>query len=388
MTAPQLLAPAARHTPALVATPALSTTPVLDGGAAAATQRTAWADVAKGVCILLVVLWHVIMKHYLQVDWRLSMPIPGAWGSLGEQLLPLRMPVFFAISGMFAVGAVNRPWRVLGRSKVAKFFYLYAIWLLIHTAILSFTPGFNTEHASGVGELVEQLTITPSNLWYFYALAAYFLIAKTVRRLPVPLVLGVAFALSAAAAAGLLATPGNRGGLYQNLVFFLAGLYFRPAMDWLATTAGWRRLALTGGAYAVILAAMAATGARSWPGVWPAASIVAIAFGVTAAALLCRWSMVSSALASIGRRTLPIYVLHMPLLALVHFVLVTPVSRANSSGQLGLAIAEPVLLTAVLAGACLALHHGLQRLGAGWLFELPRLRSRRVVKPRGAQAAP
>src|SRR5690349_20157208 len=81
-----------------------------------APQRTQWADVAKGVCILLVVLWHVIMKHYLEIDWRLRLPSPGAWGTFGEQLLPLRMPVFFTISDMFAVAAVNRPWRVIGRS--------------------------------------------------------------------------------------------------------------------------------------------------------------------------------------------------------------------------------------------------------------------------------
>ena len=26
-------------------------------------------------CIMLVVLWHVITKHYLQVEWRLPVPL-------------------------------------------------------------------------------------------------------------------------------------------------------------------------------------------------------------------------------------------------------------------------------------------------------------------------
>ena len=194
-------------------------------------DRTQWADVAKGICILLVVLWHVVVKHYLQIDWHLRAPIPGAWGALGEQLLPLRMPLFFTISGMFAVGAVGRPWRVLGRSKLAKFGYLYAVWLLIHTAVLALAPDFKTDRAHGPLELLEQLTITPSNLWYLYALALYFAVAKAVRRVPPALVLAVALALSTIAAAGLLATPGNRAGVYQNLVFFLAGLYFRPHVE-------------------------------------------------------------------------------------------------------------------------------------------------------------
>lgn len=339
--------------------------------AAPAAGRTAWADAAKGLCILLVVLWHVVMKHYLQVDWRISAPIPGAWGTLGEQLLPLRMPLFFAISGMFAVSALNRSWRVLGRSKVAKFFYLYALWLGIHTAILAFTPDFDTAHAGGVLELVEQLTITPSNLWYFYALALYFAIAKAVRRLPVALVLAAAAALSVATSAGVFATPGNRGGVLQNLVFFLAGLYFRPAVEWLARTTSWRRVAVTGGAYCAALAAMAATGAQKVPGVWPAVCVVATIFGITAMAQICTLPALGATLAGIGRRTLPIYVLHMPLLAVLHRLLVDPLSGAGSAWQTAAAIAEPALLTAFVAAVCLALHRALQATGPSWLFDLP-----------------
>lgn len=139
-------------------------------------ERALWADVATGVCILLVVLWHVVVKHYLRIDWGVPPPIPGAWGALTEQLLPLRMPLFFTISGMFAAGAVTRPWRVVRRSKVGRCLYLYAVWLLIHTAVLALVPSFDTARADDVAGLPAQLTITPSNLWYLYALALYYVI--------------------------------------------------------------------------------------------------------------------------------------------------------------------------------------------------------------------
>jgi hypothetical protein len=61
--------------------------------AAAAQPHAVRADGAKGVCILLVVPWPVIMKHDLQIDWHLSLPIPGAWGTFGDDLPPMRMPV-------------------------------------------------------------------------------------------------------------------------------------------------------------------------------------------------------------------------------------------------------------------------------------------------------
>ncbi|MDG4793191.1 acyltransferase [Micromonospora sp. WMMD1082] len=160
-------------------------------GADAAGGRLAWADVAKGGCILLVLLWHVIMKDYLQFDWRLDLPVAGAWGTLGE-LLPMRMPLFFTISGMFAAHAVRRPWRSVGRPRIARFLYLYGVWLLIHTAVLALAPDFPTDRATSPGELLAQLTVTPSNLWYLSALALYFVLAKALRRVHPAVLLGAA----------------------------------------------------------------------------------------------------------------------------------------------------------------------------------------------------
>ncbi|MEU8215508.1 acyltransferase [Micromonospora taraxaci] len=335
------------------------------------SQRAEWADAAKGACIILVVLWHVVVKDYLQIDWHVGVPVPGLWGTLGEQFLPLRMPLFFAISGVFAANAAQRPWRVVARSRVAGFLYLYALWLLIHTAILAAAPQLPTDRATSVLGVLEQLTITPSNLWYLYALAVYFTIAKATRRAPRALVLVPAGVLSAVAGAGLLDTPGNRGGLYQNLVFFLAGLYLRPQIQQWAATASRRRLLLTSGSYVLALTAMAAAGAQQWFGVWPAVSVLAVIFGITAAARLARWSALSKPLASLGRITLPIYVVHMPVLALLHRLLLVPVSELGPSAQGLIVLGYPVLLTGLVIGLSLAVHRGLLAVRAGWLFALP-----------------
>lgn len=342
-------------------------------------QRVRWADAAKGVCIVLVVGWHVVVKDYLRIDWHVGVPVPGLWGTLGEQLLPLRMPLFFTISGLFAANAVRRPWRAVARSRIAGFLYLYALWLLIHTAVLAATPEFPTDRATSALGLLAQLTVTPSNLWYLYALVLYFVLAKVTRRLPRLLVVVPAAVLSAVAAAGLLATPGNRGGLYQNLIFFLAGLYLRPHIQRWAATATRRRLALTGGAYALALAVMAAAGAQRWFGVWPAVSVVAVAFGVTAAAQLVRWPALGDRLAALGRVTLPIYVIHMPLLALLHRLLAAPVSELDAGAQGLIVLGYPIVLTALVGGLSLAVHRALLAARARWLFALPGTRREAVA---------
>jgi uncharacterized membrane protein YcfT len=331
-------------------------------------KRLDWADVAKGTCIVLVVLWHVIMKDYLQIDWRVSSPFPGAWGSVGELLLPLRMPLFFAISGFFAVKAVGRPWRVIGRTKVAMFLYLYVLWLCVHTALLAVVPDFGTERARGVLQFVEQLTITPSNLWYLQALALYFVVAKLSRPVPPLVMLAAAFLLSATAAAGLVATPGDRGGLYQNLVFFLIGLYGKSLIERVADAASWLRFAAVAVPYLGILVLVEHFGVKTVFGLWPAISVVAIFLGVTLASLATRWTALTRGLTSIGRRTLPIYVMHMPILALLHLALVKPISHAGSTVQLALTAIEPAVLTAAVVWICLLLH---RILPSTWVFELP-----------------
>jgi Predicted membrane protein len=327
---------------------------------AARAERVRWADTAKGVCILLVVLWHVVAKQYLRLDWPEGLRVPGAWGTLGELLLPLRMPLFFTISGMFALGAVHRPWRVSARSRVAKFLYLYVLWLLIHTTLLSLAPDFPTDRATSPAELLEQLTITPSNLWYLFALALYFVIAKATWRLPRVVVLVPALALSIAASAELIPVPGNRAGLLQNLVFFLLGLYFRPYVERLAERANWPRLALFTGVYGGLLGVMFVTGTQDVPGVWPVVCVAAAAFGVVGAAMLARWDRVAEPLISIGRRTLPIYVIHMPLLALLDVLLAGPLAAVEGPLQVVLAVVEPILMTALISWICLLMHRGLE----------------------------
>jgi uncharacterized membrane protein YcfT len=335
-------------------------------------RRLDWADVAKGACIVLVVLWHVIMKDYLQVDWRISSPLPGAWGTVSEQLLPLRMPLFFAISGFFAATAIGRPWRVLGRSKVAKFLYLYVVWLCVHTALLSLVPDFGTERASGVAQFLAQFTITPSNLWYLQALALYFVVAKLCGRVPPPVMLAAAFALSATAAAELVPTPGDRGGVYQNLVFFLAGLYGKPVVERVAASATWPRFFAVAVPHMGILAVVHHVGAKTWFGLWPAVSLVAVFLGVTLASLATRWTALTTAVTNIGRQTLPVYVMHMPILALLHAATVNAISGAGAGVQWAAALCEPAVMTAVVVMICLALHRVLPD---PWLFDLPARRT-------------
>jgi uncharacterized membrane protein YcfT len=349
-----------------------STLPMAARKPASAASRTIWMDTAKGLCILLVVSWHVIWKHYLHLDWEEPGLIGAAWSAFGRALLPMRMPLFFLISGMLAVSAAGRPWRVVARSKVARFLYLYLVWLLIHTLVLIWLPvPFDTEIARDGWQLLEQATILPTALWYLFALALYFVVGKLVRGLPPALVLGAAFLFSAASSAGWIYSPANNATLYQNLFFFLAGLYLRRHVEDMARWASWWQVVGTGLAFGVCLLVLLRFNAMTVPGVWPLTSTVATIFAVLAMSRVARWEKLGGALAKLGRRTLPIYLMHLPLLAYAHWLLSDVLADLPSPVRLALVLVEPVLLTAALVAFCLGAERVLMKIRCGWLFDLP-----------------
>lgn len=197
-------------------------------GSPASVSRAAWGDAAKGLLIVLVVFWHVVLKTYLQVDWRIGIPIPGVWGLASDMIWPFLMPLFLFLSGYFAADALKRPWAAVLRPRVLRFLYLYLLWTLIHMAAMWAFPDFPTLVPRSVSEFVEALTISPPNTWYLYALALYFLVAKGLDRVPRWLLVAVAAAVSVAVGAGLVDVVSNRGSLLYNLVFFLVGAYLAP----------------------------------------------------------------------------------------------------------------------------------------------------------------
>ncbi|MBO1753130.1 acyltransferase family protein [Actinotalea sp. BY-33] len=359
-----------------------------------ARGRELWPDVAKGLCIVLVVLWHVVTKHYRDVGWEAGL-VPAAWSFSTAQLAPMRMPLFFAVSGLFAASAVSAPWRDLLRRRVWRFAGLYALWLLIHTALFSLTPGVDTARARSLTELVEHLLLSPTNLWYLYALALYFLLAKVTARVPTVWLLPLAFLVSAAASADLLPDGGNRWQVTQNLVFFLGALRLRVPVRRFADRATVPRTALALVLYAGASAAMGLLGARQVYGVWPAVSVTAVLFGVLLAVVVARrMPRGARGLAWLGTRTLPVYVLHLPLLALLDRGAGALGGGIPTNGPLGtvLAVVEPLLLTALLVWLCLLVHGRLLAVGLGGLFgpteHGPRgRRAGSVSSPRGPRAS-
>ncbi|MDQ3560094.1 MAG: acyltransferase family protein, partial [Pseudomonadota bacterium] len=71
-----------------------------------AVNRVDWVDVAKGICIIMVVMMHSTLGV------EKAMGETGWMGYAVEFARPFRMPDFFLIAGLFLAARINAPWRL------------------------------------------------------------------------------------------------------------------------------------------------------------------------------------------------------------------------------------------------------------------------------------
>ncbi|KAB2690327.1 acyltransferase family protein [Brucella tritici] len=193
-----------------------------------ATGRVDWVDIAKGICIIFVVMMHSTLGVEKAAGAQGWMHYVVAFAK------PFRMPDFFMISGLFLSLVIDRPWRRYLDRKVVHFLYFYILWLTIQFAFKA--PGIASEAGiSGVLSAYLMAFIEPfGTLWFIYILPVFFIATRLLKRVPV----GVTFA----ALAVLEILPVHTGWVmidefYSRFVYFFAGYAFAPAIfkiaDWL-----------------------------------------------------------------------------------------------------------------------------------------------------------
>ncbi|MBE7202486.1 MAG: acyltransferase family protein, partial [Parafilimonas terrae] len=98
------------------------------GGAGETAGRLAWVDVAKGICILLVVMMHSV------TGTGEAMGGEGFMHPVVAFAKPFRIPDFFLLSGLFMGRVIDRDWRLFSDRRVVHFAYFYLLWLVIQSA--------------------------------------------------------------------------------------------------------------------------------------------------------------------------------------------------------------------------------------------------------------
>ncbi|WP_395244586.1 acyltransferase family protein [Agromyces sp. MMS24-K17] len=276
------------------------------------SPRLAWADLARGGAMILVVYAHAVqlLDAY---GWRL-----GLFDTANVYLTAVRMPLFFLISGTFAVRAVRRSWPQLFASRLALLIYMYLLWMLVRAIWFSFVPWPLADLSPWVALLVAP--VWPTNgLWFLFALIAYLVLAKATVRLPVWVTLAAFAVVSVLAASDLVPTGGN--WTWKSIAmygfFFVLGVHGSKLWQGIAERSklAWAPLALfaiPGGMALFTLFPDALQGVARI-----ALSTVCVAACVVVASIVSRWRAFARPFVFVGRRTIAIYVVHAMLLAAV-----------------------------------------------------------------------
>ncbi|BBF99984.1 MULTISPECIES: acyltransferase family protein [Pseudonocardia] len=336
---------------------------------AAPAGRLDWVDVAKGLSIILVVLHHAVM--FLEPHGL----VPGPVAALNLALTSLRMPLFLLASGLFLAPVLERGWRTLLHRRVALFLWLYLLWTVVQFAVITPLPtGTAPDFAVlDAADLPLVLLYPDPSMWFLYALALYSVAARLLRRVPGSLLLVATGVLSTLVGAGILEFGWHAWELTARYAFFFVlGWHGRRLVERVAarSTLLW---VLTAAVLAVAVAAASVLlDLHDVPGVAFVLNLVAVTGGVLAAAQLARWR-IGRGVAALGRRTLPIYLANVPLVALLTALL------ASTAPPVAVQYGIVALVTAGAVALSLALHRGLIAIRAGWFYDLP---GQWAVRPR------
>ena len=304
------------------------------------SRRVRWIDTGRGVAIVFVALYH-------SARWLTKAGFDTTeWQAVNEMLSSLRMPLFFTLSGLFAGKWQHASWRSLLRSKLALFVWVFCVWEFIGSCAFVLGTAANGHRVSlwdtGIGLLVSPL-LPRLELWFIWALTLFFVIAKLCRRINPWLQLGVAAAVSIVSLTVWINTTTGATGSAKYYFFFLAGIYLRTAIQKFGASRNTGLLVLVFVAWAAVSVTLSVLHLRGTFGLYFLNCLLGVLGGIA----LSRFLSSVSFLGWIGKRTLPIYLAHTPVIIVIAFAL-SRTSIAAGGGQ-------DVLATPIVAGCAVAL---------------------------------
>lgn len=283
-------------------------------------QRRQALDVARGTAVLFVVVFHSLLFAEAVEAW--STPWRAVVGLF--RLLPV--PLLLLVSGFLARRTLSSTALTLRRAGLVLGLYTLATTVFV---LLFWRVGYVRQDADTVftpGALPAELLLPSTYLWYLYGVGLALLLVRATHRLPAAVVVAAALALSVAAMAGWIGTGSDQvDDLLAYLVFFVVGARAPRAVERVLALGGrpaGRALVLVYlvtavGTIAAVMAGLCSTwDLDALPLVGPATAALSVAAALCAAVEL-EDRAVGRTLARLGGSTLPIYLGHEPVLALI-----------------------------------------------------------------------
>jgi len=332
----------------------------MTSSAPAPAMRVDWVDEARGLGILLVVVGHVLGG--LEAARLLAADGPGPVAI--RWIYSFHMPLFFFLSGLFAMRAAAGPFGAYVAGKLRTVAYPYLVWSVLQTLVHLTLSRFTNQqvHATALLTLLYRPIM---QFWFLYALFLIFVVFGVLVRAGARrgAVLAVALGLYVVAH---VATLGPWGVLYSvanNMIYFAVGVAVADHIPrWVAALTPAAAAVVGLVAFTLLTGTMSADVADT---LWgrPCLAVIGIVGTVALSALVHGGA--AQVLRGWGARSLQIYVAHTIAAAAVRIGL-----------QRGFGVTDPLvhLASGVAVGlyAPLWLDAACTRVGFRYAFTWPR----------------
>lgn len=329
-------------------------------------NRIGWLDTARGGSILLVVAYHATL-YAAGYDFDV-----GIFEKINAALNPIRMPLFFSVSGILAAKAMTMPWPAFLAKRIWLYAYLFGVWLTLRWvffgAVLENVLTPNEGHS--LLELITAWFRPESTIWFLWALMIFYFVGRSFsQRGRTPLLcISVVLSVMAFGKVFVFDTQAYYKALCYAPFFFGAAYYrdyvVRPVDENPKLLLVWS---------AVAFATLFVVGSVVPPPIdglfLLARSVAGVTLAFSAAALLQHVRLFNAGLSYLGRNTLPIYVGHIMVVAVVCYAL-SPWAGRSATDLLIVPIA-----TVIGVAMTLAIKLATDAIGVRYLYAAPELRS-------------
>lgn len=319
--------------------------------------RLAWLDVARGGSIILVVFFHAS----IQLE-AADLGSPHFW-LVNNLFGPIRMPVFFAISGFLAQRLITQDWPSVLARRVWLLAYLFVTWSVLHVLHRRSLEGADSPVAA---DLVANLVEPASEIWFILALGLYVVATKLLAGVPSALLTGAALVVSVLTLGGLVPVSSQAyQGTLQYYAFFLVGCLYGGRIVARVAEVPLVLVAALGAAYLALIGIRFDLDGLPLGIVRVILCLMGLVIGCRMAELVARLAPVQAVVGFLGRHTLPVYLAH-PFILSLALLGVPSDTLPRSAGYLLL----PALVVGSIA-VSLALRRALEKNGGGWLYAPP-----------------
>jgi len=341
------------------------------------SSRSECLDAAKGICIILVVIYHTSMYFLAKCPQFADTNSYKVLQLFITGLGTMRMPLFFLISGFLANSAVfKRSWREIFQPRVATFLWLYMLWVVMDWCFRAYLIShFNPDFVHGseafpltLEAFARDVVVGNTAIWYLYALVLFFCVCKLGNQ-QVLLTFTFMALLSILAKQLVPMEDWSLRSIASNAVFFTIGCYGKPYIEQIIQRFHPLRFAVACVAFLALGELALRHDAVDVPGVKFLISCCLVVAALDFIGLMTKHFRLNL-LQTLGRYTLPIYVLH-------HFFidvaaqLILPLNIPSAYADAGVLIALVTLTVANLA-VCTAIYMLVNRHHGRMLFALPK----------------